>query len=263
LLVTLDSNVWEKMMCPDDVAFQTDPKIFIYKELNQFIGTNQIQFVLSGTVFSLEGIRKGERQTFFAQYKPDFQVNESWDSATGVMHLQFSIGPNDASFPVLNPYLKERGEIAFKAGFKIIQLPRVGMPTDPMTKPYLLSLTNEKNEKISLVSMVIEQQLHAGYFWIQKLFQKYQLQDIFTSIQDLPKCEDKAIAKAVAEWADGDSIATHIGYGGDYFCTNDQGGNAGTNSVMHPDNILALRTQFNLDVVSPEELLRMLKGIIK
>ena len=33
--------------------------------------------------------------------------------------------------------------------------------------------------------------------------------------------ERAEVARAVAEWADADSIAAHIGYGIDLFCTND------------------------------------------
>ena len=35
-----------------------------------------------------------------------------------------------------------------------------------------------------------------------------------------------------AEWADGDSVASHIAVNGDYFCTNDSAKKAGSNSVL-------------------------------
>jgi hypothetical protein len=259
VLVTLDSNVWEKMICPNYEEFQSDPKVSIYKKLNKYISLHNVQFVLSSTVFSLESIRKGERQSFFSNYTPDIRIIDDWNEKTHEMHLEISIGPNDSSFPVLNEYLLQRGEIAFKSGFKLIQVPRVGMPIPPFAKPNILPLSNEQNEKISVVCQLIEEQLSSGYFWIQKIFEKYNLQDSFNSIRNLPECEEKSIAKATAEWADGDSIAAHIGYGGDYFCTNDQGGQAGINSVMHHDNIAILASHFGLKVVSPEQLLEIFK----
>lgn len=261
MIVTLDSNVWEKMICPNHEEFQSDPKVSIYKKLNKYLRFDQVQFVICSTVFSLESIRKGERQSFFSNYTPDIRTTGNWDEKTHEMcfEITITIGPNDSSFPVLNEYLLQRGEIAFKSGFKLIQVPRVGMPVPSFAKPNILPLSNEQNETISVVCQLIEEQLHSGYFWIQKIFDKYDLPDSFDSIRELPECEEKSIAKATAEWADGDSIAAHIGYGGDYFCTNDQGGNAGRNSVMHPENIAILASNFGLRVVCPEQLLEILK----
>lgn len=91
----------EKMICPNYEEFQSDPKVSIYKKLNKYISLHNVQFVLSSTVFSLESIRKGERQSFFSNYTPDIRITDDWNEKTHEMHLEISIGPNDSSFPVL------------------------------------------------------------------------------------------------------------------------------------------------------------------
>src|SRR5438132_1682584 len=42
------------------------------------------------------------------------------------------------------------------------------------------------------------------------------------------------VGRAVAEWADGDSVAAHYGYANELFCTQDRAARAGRRSVMHP-----------------------------
>jgi hypothetical protein len=46
--------------------------------------------------------------------------------------------------------------------------------------------------------------------------------------------EKRKVQRAVAEWADADSIAAHIGYGSDLSCTEDQGKDAGSPSFLTP-----------------------------
>jgi hypothetical protein len=58
----------------------------------------------------------------------------------------------------------------------------------------------------------------------------------------------------VAEWADGDSVATHIAHQIDYFCTRDQGVSAGDKSMLAPENRKVLKDKFGVIFVTPEEL---------
>ena len=50
------------------------------------------------------------------------------------------------------------------------------------------------------------------------------------------KRDIKEVAKAVAEWADGDTMASHIGYGIDYFCTEDFARNSKGQSIFNAVN---------------------------
>ena len=74
-----------------------------------------------------------------------------------------------------------------------------------------------------------------------------------------PDSENGIIAKAVAEWADGDSVASHIAINGDYFCTNDNAKKAGSNSVLSDKNIQVLNTEYGFKKISPTELAKLIE----
>lgn len=70
--------------------------------------------------------------------------------------------------------------------------------------------------------------------------------------------ERKAVHRAINEWADGDAVAAHAGYGNDLFCTNDLGKNAGENSVLHPKNRAWLQSDYGIVFVTTLELAQRL-----
>lgn len=62
------------------------------------------------------------------------------------------------------------------------------------------------------------------------------------------------VARAIAEWADGDSVAAHYAYAGDLFCTEDRATKAGASSVMHPSHRAWLARAFGVKLVTLAEL---------
>jgi hypothetical protein len=67
------------------------------------------------------------------------------------------------------------------------------------------------------------------------------------------------VARAVAEWADGDSVAAHYGYANDLFCTQDRAARAGRDSVMHPAQRSWLHRVYGVEFVSIAELAARLR----
>ena len=73
------------------------------------------------------------------------------------------------------------------------------------------------------------------------------------------KRERDQISRAIAEWADGDSVATHYGHGIDLFCTEDRAAqNAGQASVLDPTNKAWLQGEYGIKFVSLAKLAEML-----
>ena len=70
------------------------------------------------------------------------------------------------------------------------------------------------------------------------------------------------VARAVAEWADGDSVAAHYGYANDLFCTQDRAARAGRYSVMHPAQRSWLHRVYGVEFVSIAELAARLRSAI-
>ena len=71
--------------------------------------------------------------------------------------------------------------------------------------------------------------------------------------------DERKMARAVAEWADGDSLAAHYAYGNDLFCTEDRAAKAGRDSVMHPAQRGWLRRAFGVELVSIANLAALMR----
>ena len=70
------------------------------------------------------------------------------------------------------------------------------------------------------------------------------------------------VARALAEWADGESVAAHYGYANDLFCTEDRAVRAGRDSVMHPAQRSWLYRVYGVEFVSIAELAARLRPAI-
>ena len=68
------------------------------------------------------------------------------------------------------------------------------------------------------------------------------------------KPERKKVAEAVREWADGDSVAAHYGFGMTLFCSEDFQKNGARRSVLDQDNRQWLNTKFGIRFVTLAEL---------
>lgn len=66
--------------------------------------------------------------------------------------------------------------------------------------------------------------------------------------------ERDEISSAIAEWADGDSVAAHYGYGIDLLCTEDRGKGASAASVLDENNRIWLQSEYGIRFVSLAEL---------
>jgi hypothetical protein len=76
----------------------------------------------------------------------------------------------------------------------------------------------------------------------------------FARMSKVATRDSRKFARAVAEWADGDSVAAHHGYANDLFCTQDRAVRAGRDSVMHPANRGWLRRLYGVEFVNIAEL---------
>ena len=69
--------------------------------------------------------------------------------------------------------------------------------------------------------------------------------------------ETREVARAIAEWSDGDSIAAHYGYGNDIFCTGDKA-RPGRPSILDAANRAWLMTEFGVRFCTIRELASLL-----
>jgi hypothetical protein len=70
------------------------------------------------------------------------------------------------------------------------------------------------------------------------------------------KLERKRVAATVREWADGESIAAHYGFGMQLFCSDDYGQGSPRYSVLDPENRQWLSTTFGIEFITLTDLAR-------
>ena len=64
----------------------------------------------------------------------------------------------------------------------------------------------------------------------------------------------RAVERAFSEWADGDSIAAHVAYGLDVYCSDDAGKSNATNSIFDPTNRAWLTKTYGVQFMTFKEL---------
>jgi hypothetical protein len=81
----------------------------------------------------------------------------------------------------------------------------------------------------------------------------------YARVSRVARGDSRKFARAVAEWADGDSVAAHHSYANDLFCTQDRAARAGRDSVLHPAHRGWLRRVYGVEFVDIAELAKRLE----
>lgn len=149
---------------------------------------------------------------------------------------------------------------AIQIGFRILPIFRLGRLVNPdiqaewrYYKEYeeYMGLAERWGEAVRYI-----EELGAGFASVKSLLKiPEDRMHPWTFYAKLYSGSEKKFNKAVAEWSDGDSIASHIANGIQCFCTYDQAKGAGSSSVFSQEIKDKLKLRFDLKVVSPEELI--------
>lgn len=239
----------------DPEQHKSDPEYIQCKRIHDAIGDGKIEAYLSETVFTIEAIIRKHRQGFFSKMSP--KLTRKVKTTADTVSIQFALGPNadDAIlFDRKIPILKEYFDKAVAMGFRIVSLPRIGGLVNPEVKKILFAVPNFEAffELGAEVSSKISENC-AGYAWIEKYGDNYN-HNWLKGIKNSPQTENKKIAKAAAEWADGDSVSISIALGCDYFCTRDQARGAGQDSVFSAKNQEWLKRDYGFTTIEIADL---------
>jgi len=255
--VTFDSNTWRQIASPE--TFPGDPDIVAIRKIRQTIIDGKIIPCLSETIFTLEGIQRKDRKQFLSDYKAkiDFKETENDDGSIG---LNISIGPDIKAHPRNNPFLTKHLTDALQIGFKILKCPRIAGITNPdIDKYFLEQSSDELKEKLEILGKLLQEieKKGVGIKVIKVIGDKYKgtAPNWHVGIRLAPDSVSNDISKAMAEWADGDSVASHIAYKNDYFCTRDLAKKSGPQSIFSSLNRQWLETDYKVIFVDPNELL--------
>jgi hypothetical protein len=246
--ITFDSNVWRKVASPKD--FPKDLKHTLFAELNNLCKSGQIIGCLSESIFSLEGIMKVDRKEIIGNDRGKVE-RKNTEFSGDVVKSGFTIGPDFEAHPGSGDYLKKHLNDARLVNFKILYCPRLaGIKNRDLTDSDFLNFSQEISDKFADVVSEIES-WGCGQTQIRAIGYKYA-ESWLDGIKIAPQSEKMNIAKAIAEWADADSLAAHIAYGNHIFCTYDEAKSAGNDSVFSTKHIALLTNEYGLDCRAPE-----------
>ncbi|WPG39210.1 hypothetical protein [Variovorax sp. EBFNA2] len=253
MLVTFDSNVWRAAADPSRFPKNTEYAALV--KINAALKSGAIVGVLCETVFTLEGIARADRKNFLVAYRPKVKITEE-ELPDGTIKLGLSLGPERSAHPGNNSYLSSHLTDALAVGFKLMRCPRVaGVQNVDLKDEWFYPTSNEYANRFGEVGRRLEG-AGAGIAVIKAIGNKYAApnEPWFEGLARAPASEDGPIAKAVAEWADADSVAAHVANGNALFCTNDAAVAAGVASTFAAPNRQWLEVDYGVKFVSPSEL---------
>lgn len=242
--VTFDSNAWQKVVVPN-LARKTS-LYDAFAGIHEALRTRKIQGFVCETVGTLEAIKRPTRKAYFSSIKPAVKIQSNAKGNQILMSI--NIGANHDQHPGLPPVLRERLELAFDLGIRLMRAPRIGIPV-PNLFLDLSVFAEEVDVPISaardnrwgdVVSAIEQRGVGSGALRLQE--------------GRFKKMGETEFARAVAEWADGDSVAAHVAYGNDVFCTEDQGKTFGRASILDVANRKWIAATYKVRFATVREL---------
>jgi hypothetical protein len=253
--VTFDSNIWEKVVSPDpscEPSLQDD-----YMTVHDALRDSRIHGFICETVGTLEAVKRKGRKQYFGSITPQVRVDVA-DQGSRNLSLNLSIVPNHDQHPGLPDVLLKKLNIAFALGIRLLRAPRIGLPIPAL---FLDSgLFADENDIPSSAArdnrwgdLVAEIETRGvGSAKVRSLERDLISKD--------PEAEDKAFAAAVAEWADGDSVAAHLAYCNGIFCTHDEGRHSKGPSVLDPENRRWLTSAYGVEFATIKSLASVIRS---
>jgi hypothetical protein len=216
----------------------------------------------------LEGIKNADRSAVFG-------------STEANTHYQHGVAPDGNGVTMINIRVEQpdrrpldqrqadRFLAAFGLGMKLLGATRIGMVRvdDPdgsryVAEPDEVQLGRRLDRHLEAVTAIEARGL--GCAQAQKIADEIRAEiggyGPFISYLGKPRtpAEQRQINRAIAEWADGDSVAAHYAYGNDLFCSEDcNRTHPGTPSVLDPKNRQWLSDEFGMRFATLAELAKM------
>lgn len=262
LSVTFDTNTLENVLDPErDQAreFRDD-----YLQIRQAIEKGQIRGFFSDTWITLEGIETKNRSPIFGS-RHLVTSSKSSDNSTDSMSIKITIGTKMERSP-LHAEHEAAKNASLTLGLKALKgPPRLGdnfFMKDERSNFYAeISVDDfvKCSEKASEADIAIARRsmdsgINVGRSAAQYLGLEYLEKNNLTNClwyEGLRYAPKGKVKKAVAEWADGENIIRHIGYGIDIFCSRDMGKKASILDVTHRQ---WLSENYGVVFCSPSEL---------
>ena len=281
LRVTFDTNVLDKACRPE--RHPKDPKQPLMQRIHDALAAREIAGFYSVTILTIEGIMKKDRAKVFAGTRlvpqpartktttnadlPD-AIHHSVESAN-VLTISQELRVEQPDRAPLHPEVIARIRAAKALGLKALRdVPRIGAYdiTDKSGDFYLdigegAALRAWIDKAHEVVEAMESRGVGIAPITALGTAMAKSNPDLtwFEALDQATDChERRAVERAFSEWSDGDSLAAHIAYGLDYFCTNDMGKTGATSSVLDAQQRAWLTTTYGVRFITFEGLAAML-----
>jgi ribosomal protein L30 len=256
LSVTFDSNAYRQVVDPD--RLRRDASLAELKKINSALKDGRIQGYISETVVTLEGVQNDARGEFFAGVEPRLQPAEL-QMPDGRRKVGIIVEADNNQHPGLPPAAARWIAAAISLGLKFLRAPRIGAPRPPeLLRENNFATDDEpcrRQERFFEALRAIEDR-GVGMAVIRTLGERikarlglpgpwYKALDKAQNEQ-----EEEQIKKAVREWADGDTVAAHVGYEIDILCTEDKA----DGSIFSETNRAWLKEKYGIRIMTLREL---------
>jgi hypothetical protein len=255
LKVTFDTGALDDMLWPESAKQPTDPADAT--RVRAAVQAGVIQGFFSETLVTLEGIQRKDRVDVLSSTQLQSQ---STSNSPNTITLSISVVRDQKPLP---PKFDRRIQAARNLGMRALMVPR--LPDGVYAKDDDGTLFEPPGDLEQFVDKAVRLRNEIGardigYAVAVKLGLQLSTRDGVSEwwyhglkrTKDIHEC--RQVERAVSEWADGDSIAAHYGYGSDLFCSKDFGKGASGPSVLDCYNREWLREEFGIQFVTLAEL---------
>ncbi len=257
--VTFDTNTLDRVARPE--RFLTEPSHADYVRVHDALRAGKLRGYFSETLVTLEGIEKKDRVAVLGSRQV---VSDSRQTAENVISI--TIGLKQDRNP-LHPKFSEDVRAAQSIGMRALRGPPrmvVGFSWKDDDGSFYEQVEPieelvRRREKASEVAAALEARdlgrakgLSLGLEFSKRAGASGELW--LQGLRRAQATKQKKVTQAVAEWADGDSIAAHVGYGNDFFCTHDQGKGGGGPLAFDAVNRAWLTATYGVSFVTISEL---------
>jgi hypothetical protein len=264
--ITFDTNTLDHAARPK--LFPKDPPEFM--KVHDAIVAGTAKGYFSETLITLEGIQNKDRVSVLGDTWLERQIR-----STGQTVININLTVRQERKP-LHEKVFARIHAARQIGMRALRGPaRVGevYVEDPDETLFEPDRSEEKLakrlNKTAALARAIEAR-GAGFAVASSLAAFFAKRDGTFDIpwsRSLRRARDiheqRQVQRAIAEWADADSIAAHIAYDIDLFCTEDHGKRAGAPSVFDCNNRTWLEKTYGVKFVTFSELAQFRPGLVR
>ena len=262
LRVTFDTNTFDKASRPSVYAADPDYKVLV--EIHEALKRGDFLGFICDTSLTLEGIGVDHRATVFGG-----STTRSSIARTAEDTFTITISPEQPDRRPVHPKQAERFREAFRLGIRLLGAPRIGMPRAE-EEFYAVEEPTHLGERLNrFVDLCREIEMRGlGSKRAESVATRLAgnvrpAQPWFTGLGNARNIhETREVGRAVAEWADGDSIAAHYAYGNDYFCTRDAGKGENRRSdsaILDEINRMWLTEEFGMQFATLGEIAAKLR----